>query len=77
MPMTTPEANDESSTAAPPVTRLVSVTGAVEPAATGDVEQKFGGRGFSSGSTWRAPTQGGSRSSVTASTWTRPRRPRR
>ena len=46
MPTTTPAANDQPGTATPPVTRLVSVTGAVEPATPRDVEQRLAAGGF-------------------------------
>ena len=47
MPTTTPAAGDQPGTATPPaITRLVSVTGAVEPAAPRDVEQTLAAGGF-------------------------------
>ena len=46
MPMTTPAANHQPGSGTPPVTRLVSVTGAVEPATPQDVEQRLAAGGF-------------------------------
>lgn len=46
MSMTTPAASDQLGTATPPVTRLVSGTGAVEPATPRDVEQRLAAGGF-------------------------------
>ena len=46
MPLTTPAANHQPDMGTPPVTRLVSVTGAVEPATPHDVEQRLAAGGF-------------------------------
>jgi Mg2+ and Co2+ transporter CorA len=46
MPMTTPAANHQLGTGTPPVTRLVSATGAVEPATPQDVQQRLAAGGF-------------------------------
>ena len=46
MPLTTPAANHQPDMGTPPVTRLVSVTGAVEPATPHDVEQRLADGGF-------------------------------
>ena len=46
MPMTTSAATHQLGTATPPVTRLVSVTGTVDPATPRDVEQRLAAGGF-------------------------------